>query len=108
MIDLSNLSTTELRELLVKVSEQIPARQKDEMAGIQKQMIALAESVGMTVGQVMGFKGAKESKPTKTVAPRYRHPEQSEHQWSGRGRQPRWVKEYLEKPGTTLESLLIK
>jgi DNA-binding protein H-NS len=61
----------------------------------------------MTIEQILNLKGSQTKKATKPVAARYQHPENPEQQWSGRGRQPRWVKEYLEKPGKTLESLLI-
>ena len=40
------------------------------------------------------------------VPPKYRHPRKKELTWTGRGNQPIWVREYLEKGGT-LEKLLI-
>ncbi|TXC62157.1 H-NS histone family protein [Piscinibacter aquaticus] len=40
------------------------------------------------------------------VKPKYRDP-QSGHTWTGRGLQPRWIKEALASGGT-LERLLIK
>jgi DNA-binding protein H-NS len=30
------------------------------------------------------------------VAPRYRNPADASQQWTGRGRQPQWVKDWLE------------
>lgn len=107
MIDLSNFSMAELRDLQTQVAEQIKTRQKDEITNVQKQILALAQSVGMTVEQIMNLKGGQTKKATKPVAVRYQHPDNPEQQWTGRGRQPRWIKEYLEKPGKTLEQLLI-
>lgn len=107
MIDLSNFSSTELRELQTQVVEQIKTREKDEIANVQKQILALAQSVGMSVEEIMDSKGSKTKKATKTVAVRYRHPEQPELQWTGRGRQPRWIVEYLQQADKTLESLLV-
>ena len=46
-----------------------------------------------------GSKGA-------TVAVRYRHPDDANLQWTGRGRQPKWVVEALGK-GKSLDDLRI-
>lgn len=108
MTDLSNYSMADLRDLQTQIAEQIKTREKDEIANVQKQILALAQSVGMTVGQIMNIKGGQTKKATKTVAARYQDPDNPAQQWTGRGRQPRWVKEYIEKPNNTLESLLIK
>jgi len=102
MTDLSNFSMAQLRDLQTQVAEQIKAREKDEIARARQQILALAQSVGLPLDQIM--KGGQEKKP---VVARYRNPEDSAQVWTGRGRQPKWVKEYLEKPGNTLESLLI-
>ncbi|KFC72700.1 H-NS family nucleoid-associated regulatory protein [Massilia sp. LC238] len=103
MIDLSKLSVAELRGLHSQITEQINTREKDEIAKVQQQIVALAQSVGMTVEQVMGFKGTKDKKP---VAVRYQHPDDSSKQWTGRGHQPKWVKEFVEG-GRSLEELLV-
>lgn len=103
MTDLSNFSLSELHDLQSQVAEQIKSREKEEIAKVQQQILALASSVGMTVEQIMNIKAPKEK---RLVAVRYRHPENSSKQWTGRGRQPKWVKEYLGS-GKTLESLLV-
>lgn len=106
MADLSNHSIAELRDLQSQIAEQIKARQKDEIGKVRQQILALAQSVGMTVNDIM--KGVQDKKPSKTVAPRYQDPSNPAHQWSGRGRKPTWFKEYLDKPGNQIDSLLIK
>ncbi len=44
---------------------------------------------------------------TKKVPPKYMNPENHDQLWSGRGKQPNWVKEALAS-GKTLEELAIK
>jgi len=105
MTDLSTYSLAKLRDLQSQVSGELKAREKDEVAKVQQQILALAQSVGMTVSDIM--KGVQDKKPGKTVAPRYQDPANPAHQWTGRGRKPTWFKEYLEKPGNTADSLLI-
>ena len=41
-----------------------------------------------------------------TVAARYRNPADASQQWTGRGRQPKWVKEWVES-GKALDGLRI-
>lgn len=106
MIDLSNFSVAQLRDLQAQVVEELKSREKDEVAKVRQQILSLAQSVGMSVDQIM--KGAQVKKSGKTVAQRYQDPANPAHQWTGRGRRPGWVKEYLEKPDNTLESLLIQ
>lgn len=106
MIDLSTFSAAKLRDLQAQVAEELKARQKDEVTKVRQQILALAQGVGMSVDQIM--KGAQDKKPVKTVAPRYQDPANPTQQWTGRGRRPGWVKEYLEKPDNKLESLLIQ
>lgn len=103
MIDLSNFSRSDLRILQERVADQIKSRQMDEVANVQQQILALARSVGMSVEQIMKVRGTE---PKKPGAVRYRHPSQPDLQWSGRGRQPRWIKEYTAS-GKALESLLL-
>lgn len=50
---------------------------------------------------IKGKKGKK-----KTVAPKYRNPENAGETWTGRGRRPKWVEEALSK-GKSLKSLEI-
>lgn len=103
MTDLSNFTLAQLRDLRTQVTEQIKAREKEEIAKVQQQILALAQSVGKTVEEIMSLKGAKSTKP---VAVRYQHPQDSSKQWTGRGRQPKWVKEWVEG-GKSLEELLV-
>lgn len=108
MTDLSNLSLSQLRDLQSQVVEQIEVRQQDNIAKARQQIVAMAGSIGMTVAQIMNTKGAREKKPTKTIAARYQHPEDVSQQWIGRGPRPRWIKEYLDASGKDIDSLLIK
>lgn len=43
-----------------------------------------------------------------SVAPKYRHPEDHSKTWSGRGKRPVWITEYLGGDDTKLSALLIE
>jgi len=50
-----------------------------------------------------GLSGKKGAKPTKKVAPKFRHPDDPGIVWSGRGKTPVWLRE-LEKKGRAKEA----
>ncbi|MFK8078848.1 MAG: H-NS family nucleoid-associated regulatory protein [Granulosicoccus sp.] len=51
-------------------------------------------------------KGSKRSKARAKVAPKYQHPDNPDQTWTGRGRQPLWVKALIDG-GATLDALTI-
>jgi len=58
--------------------------------------------------RVLEGRGAGKGSSTKgnTVAVRFRHPDNETQQWTGRGRQPKWVKEWVEG-GKSLDKLRV-
>lgn len=46
-------------------------------------------------------------RPTVKVAPKYRHPDNAELTWTGRGNKPLWVKDFI-AGGRSIEEALIK
>lgn len=108
MVDLSNKSLAELRQLHLQVNEQITVRQQNEVSEVREQIEALAASVGMSVVEIMKPKAPLGKKLSKPVPARYQNPENATEQWSGRGRKPRWFVNYLASTGKDITSLLIK
>jgi DNA-binding protein H-NS len=47
------------------------------------------------VKDLIGGAGARAPRPARWQ-PRYRHPDDASQQWTGRGRQPKWVKEWVD------------
>ena len=96
-MDLSNMSVGDLRNL----QEQI----KQEIQKAREQILAIAQSVGVPLKDLIASGGRGSSKGN-TVAVRYRHPDNASQQWTGRGRQPKWVKEWVEG-GQSLDKLRV-
>jgi DNA-binding protein H-NS len=104
MMDLSNMSVGDLRNLQEQIKQEMKTRETQEVQKAREQILAIAQSVGMPLKELMatvgrGSKGA-------TVAVRYRHPQDSSQQWTGRGRQPKWVKEWVEG-GKSIDDLRV-
>lgn len=109
-MDISTLSIPQLKELLAVIPGEIARRQAEEKQKVLEQMAALANSHGFSLeelvnGKAGGKKGASKMAGTK-VAAKYRHPTQSDVTWSGRGRKPVWVNEWLNS-GKSLEELAV-
>lgn len=97
MIDLSSYSLADLRKLKEQVADEMRTRQAQEVDKARAQIEEIARNVGVPLSELLG-KGMKAAAKGKggTVAVRYQHPDDAEKRWSGRGRQPQWVKDWIE------------
>lgn len=95
--------------------EELKAHQKEVEAAVRDfakknrsdALKAAREAVkpfGVTLEELMGGKVAKAGGPKG--APKYAHPENADMTWTGRGRQPKWVKEAL-AAGKSLDDMAI-
>lgn len=100
-MDLSNLSVAELRKLQERITQEMVKRERQELASARERILAIAQSIGVPLKDLIGSGiGTK----TGAVAARYRNPDDASQTWTGRGRQPKWVKEWVES-GKSLDML---
>lgn len=104
-MDLTNIPVPELRELLQRIPQEIKRREAQERAQILNEARAFVKARGYTLEELTGGEVVKQV-ATRKVAPKYRHPADAALEWTGRGRQPRWVQDWVAQ-GNTLESLAI-
>jgi DNA-binding protein H-NS len=102
-MNLSDLSLTELQSLENKIAQEIKKRQKEKIAKAREQIMSIAQSTGLPLKDLINAptrgKGLK-------VAVQYRHPSDTSLQWTGRGHQPVWVREWIAS-GKTLDALRV-
>jgi len=103
-MDLSKLSLNDLKKLQQDIEALIANQGKEAVVRARKDILAIAQSVGLTVDQLLDGKPAK---TVKKVAAQYQNPENSAEQWTGRGRKPRWIVEAMQG-GAKLEDLKTK
>lgn len=102
-IDPKNLSFDELKALakdVQKAIEGFDAKQRKEALAAAK---AAAKEFGFNLEELTG---AAPKKGKAKNPPKYAHPENAALTWSGRGRQPGWIKEALAE-GKSLEEFAI-
>lgn len=100
-MNLSNMNLAELRDLEEKTRREIKKRESEELSRARDEILSIAQKLGVPLKDILGAQGkVKSGKP----ASHYQHPENAELHWSGRGRKPGWVKDWL-GAGKTLEAL---
>lgn len=124
-MDLGSMSITDLRRLQTRIGAELQRRNESAKKNALKRMKKIAEEEGISFDDVMSeIAGSGAAKPqprqrkaaavrspkassTKgsKVPPKYFHPENPKIGWSGRGRKPQWVIDWLaqNKPVEDLE-----
>jgi len=103
-VDLSKFTVEELQALAQNIETEIVTRREAERERVLNQMRELANSLGMTLEDVLRQERVKSG--VGVVPPKYRHPDNPSLTWTGRGKRPAWVTEALDS-GKTLEDLTI-
>lgn len=102
-INLDKMSLAELKQLKKDIDKAIAAAAKTQRADALAAAEAAAKAHGFSLADLTG----KAKKSSKAAAPaKYANPENPAVTWSGRGRQPGWIKDALKK-NKSLEAFLI-
>lgn len=112
----AKLSSTVLESYKKDIEKELASRSKvnRKRDKVLAKVTNILKSEGMTFDDLASAKTPRSrtkttaaSKPRAKVAPKYRNPKNASEVWTGRGRQPRWVAEFI-KGGGKIERLLIK
>ncbi len=102
-IDLDKMSKEELQSLQKDVEKALKTIDARRRAEAKRAAEEAARQFGFSLDDLAGGSGA--AKGGKNP-PRYANPDDRSKTWTGRGRQPGWVKSHLERGGK-LEDLAI-
>ena len=106
-IDLNALSLDELKKLQKKVKKAVDGYEDKRRKEARSEVEAKAREFGFSLSDFVDGSDTSGKKKREPQPAKYRHPENESLTWSGRGRQPQWIKEALEN-GTSLDSFLIE
>jgi DNA-binding protein H-NS len=101
---IANLEYSELQQLDTDVRRELKKREQEKVVEARKQILAIAESVGMDVEDLVG-KNSWDKQSLKKVAAKYRNPSDPQQEWTGRGRKPKWIERLLAEGGKTLAEM---
>ncbi|RDW13617.1 H-NS histone family protein [Paracoccus thiocyanatus] len=102
-IDLNALPLAELKQLEKNVAKAIASFEDRRKAEARAAAEAVAKEHGFSLGELAEMSPVQKR---AAAAPKYRHPENPEITWSGRGRKPGWIVEGLEA-GKSLDDFAI-
>lgn len=100
--NLEKLSVDELQQLQKDTAKAIANFEDRKRADAMTELEAVAKKHGYKLADLVG--GKKSAKPASPA--KYRHPENPSLTWTGRGRQPNWIKEGMAS-GKPLEDFSI-
>lgn len=102
-MNLSILSMAELCNLADKVQQEVSHRERDDLNKAREQIMAIAQQAGIPLKQLI-LDGLQPR--VGKVAVQYRNPDNASEQWTGRGRQPLWVRHWVES-GKSIDLLRV-
>lgn len=94
MNDLSKLSLSDLRTLESQVQDALKSHHYLAVSKAREQILHIAQSAGLSLDDILSGKSPKRVKSASGAA-KYRNPDDATQTWSGRGRQPLWIKAWL-------------
>ncbi len=103
MIDIQNLSPTELQNLIKSAQSALEEKQ----AGMRKQVIAQIKELAASIGVTVEITDEKKSrKASSSVSAKYANPNNPAETWTGRGLAPKWMKGLIDQGHSKNEFLI--
>lgn len=100
---LSSYSRQELVNLRRQIDRELESRRHGRQRNTRQAAGNIVETYGISVAGSPSDTGKQAPRSAK-AGPVYRHPSDPELAWAGRGRKPKWIKEW-EAAGRPLEQL---
>lgn len=102
-MDLSSYSRQDLIKLQRQLERELESRRRVDQRTARQEIRNIAEKYGMDVSELIGGASARAPRGASGRSV-YRHPQNPDLAWAGRGRKPKWVKEW-EATGRPLDQL---
>jgi DNA-binding protein H-NS len=101
-VDISNLSVAELEKLKGSIDSAIANRRDTELLTLRQAIDDMLEEAGFTLDDILQVRSVKK----RAVKAKYSNPSNPDETWSGRGRKPIWVQNWV-NAGNELNDCLI-
>lgn len=111
-MNIEQFSETEISNLINLLNDEVLRREETKRQRVIEEIASLARAHGYVLDELIaGTRITRpQSKPArtkkKTIPVKYRHPEQSDLTWTGRGIQPRLVKAWI-AAGNALDAVRV-
>ncbi|NTV70845.1 MAG: H-NS histone family protein [Azonexaceae bacterium] len=105
-MDISTLTIAQLRDLQQQIPAEIKRREAQEKVNVLNELRAFAKTRGYAIEDLLGKEVKVKASTGNKVKVKYRHPQNTELEWTGRGRTPKWVEAWVANGGS-LDNLLV-
>lgn len=95
MKEIKDMSDDDLKELCAKINSELKKREAKQKTAARRRIVEIAKSHDIDLSEL-----ASQER-------QYRNPDDQWQTWNGKGRKPKWVKDWLDKGGS-LDELEIK
>jgi DNA-binding protein H-NS len=107
-MNLADMSVEQLQNLQNQITREINTRRMQNKKEVLAKIKAMAAAGGYSLEELIaGGIALEPAKAKRAVPPKYRHLSKHDLTWTGRGKRPRWVAEFL-AAGNDLSDLLIR
>lgn len=104
-IDISKLSSAELKALALKIQSRIIEVEKETLQKALNEMHAVSNRLGVSFEDVIALQRSKARKSNIKSSAKYFNPDNPKQTWSGRGRKPAWFVSAIEN-GSSIADLM--
>lgn len=102
-MNLSSYSRQDLIRLQRQIERELDYRRRQDQRTARKEIRQIAEKYGLSVTELVGSSSRRCGSVARSGTV-YRHPDNPQLTWAGRGRKPKWVREW-EAAGNSLDQL---
>lgn len=95
VLDISNLSASELRDLRASIDKTIEQKARQELANLRAEIVSIVTARGYMLQQVMDFKTNSTQQAAFVRGRCYADPANPEKIWQCTGSRPQWVRSLL-------------
>ena len=106
-MDVSQMNVDELRKIIKAAEAEIEKRRKIDKKATIQEIRRLAQERGYTLDELLGAQASTAKREPREREIKFRHPEDPSKTWTGMGRKPGWVQEWIQS-GRDIQELRVQ